>query len=578
MTRFFLVFLAIALGAASAATGAIAQPGAAVAAAPGSKSPLGMNLAAVAYYSSEQPFINIFKTAEGWTTHGDAWDTGEERYLNLDANGYPVSLSAVNEPTPQKFTSVGVVLLRELPSTANGYYPSGDYVVLYDGKGTLDYALDATLVSRSPGRDVITVAKPSAGGIDLRITATDPEHKGNYLRNLRVVKAENEAAAKAGKIFNPEFLSRLGAFRVLRFMDWLGTNNSEVTSWSQRPLPTQAFWGTKKGVPLEIAIQLANTLSDDAWLNTPVMADDDYIKRMAGLVKAKLNPTLKAYVELSNEVWNPGFSANAYSIAQGQTAFPDAESNKYERGWEWYGMRTARLADLWWAVYKAPSFRSRVVIVMAGQAANTGILSMELSTPDWKGAGHAPAAQHHIGAAAIAPYFFSLPEKTDLDSILKSADGGIAALFSTNENKGRYTSVPAGGWIGQVSGWVSSHVSLLAAYDLPLLAYEGGQGLEGFPGHKNDSTVVKLLIAANRDPRMYAAYMKYLGAWKAAGGTLFMHYNDIGGGSQYGEWGALESLLQTVTPPNAAPPKWRALQDFAAATACWWPNCGAANP
>jgi hypothetical protein len=543
-------------------------------AAPTAKSSLGINLAPITYYSSEQPFINILKTAYSWTTHGDTWDTEEERYLNLDADGYPISLSSVNEPHPQKFTSVGVVLLTQLPTTAAGTYPAGNYVVLYEGKGTIDYGLDAVLVSRSPGRDVFAVAKPSTAGIDLRISATDPARTGDYLRNIRVVKADDEAAAKAGRIFNAEFLSRLRSFRALRFMDWLATNGNEMSSWSDRPLPSQVFWGTPKGVPLEIAIALANALSADAWFNTPVKADDDYLTRMAGLVKARLNPRLKAYVELSNEVWNPSFTQNGYSIAQGQAAFPKASANKYELGWEWYGMRVARLADLWRAAFGGTSFASRVVIVMAGQAANPAVLKAELSTPDWKGAGHAPAARHHIGVAAIAPYFFSLPEANDVDAILKSADGGMAELFSTTEAQGPYSSVPAGGSIGQATGWVKNHVSLLAAYRLPLVAYEGGQSLVGFPKYQDGSALVNLLIAANRDPRMHAAYMTYLKAWKAAGGTLFVHYHDIGIAGQYGEWGALESLMQPVTPAEAAPPKWRALQEFGTQTACWWPRCG----
>jgi hypothetical protein len=72
-------------------------------------------------------------------------------------------LTAMNDPAPQQFTSVGVLLLRELPDTANGYYPAGKYVVLYDGRGTLTYGFDASLVSSSPGRDVINVSNPSVG-------------------------------------------------------------------------------------------------------------------------------------------------------------------------------------------------------------------------------------------------------------------------------------------------------------------------------------------------------------------------------------------------------------------------------
>ena len=40
------------------------------------RSAMGINLGAVSYYTSEQPFINSFVTSQGWITHSDAaWDT-----------------------------------------------------------------------------------------------------------------------------------------------------------------------------------------------------------------------------------------------------------------------------------------------------------------------------------------------------------------------------------------------------------------------------------------------------------------------------------------------------------------------
>ncbi len=140
------------------------------------QSAMGINLATVNYYASEQPFINSFVTSERWITHSNAtWDTKEEKYVNLDANGWPITLNSVNEPTTQQFNSLGVLFLLGMPNTANGIYPAGQYIVLYDGQGTLSYGLDAALVRRSPGRDVINVT-PSNNGIDLRIVATDPHH------------------------------------------------------------------------------------------------------------------------------------------------------------------------------------------------------------------------------------------------------------------------------------------------------------------------------------------------------------------------------------------------------------------
>ena len=46
-----------------------------------SNSPLGTNLAEVSYFTSEQPFLNIFKTGASWSTRATSainTDTGEE--------------------------------------------------------------------------------------------------------------------------------------------------------------------------------------------------------------------------------------------------------------------------------------------------------------------------------------------------------------------------------------------------------------------------------------------------------------------------------------------------------------------
>jgi hypothetical protein len=56
-------------------------------------------------------------------------------------------------------------------------------------------------IRRSPGTPLTGSRRyqchPSNNGIDLRIVATDPHHTGNYLRNIKVVTAANEAAAKS---------------------------------------------------------------------------------------------------------------------------------------------------------------------------------------------------------------------------------------------------------------------------------------------------------------------------------------------------------------------------------------------
>lgn len=548
------------------------------------RSAMGINLAAVTYYSSEQPFINPFLESEQWITHSNAtWDTKEEQYIQLDANGWPITLKSVHEPSPQRFTSVGVIFLQGMPRTPNGIYPGGRYVVLYDGQGTLSYGFDATLVSRSPGRDVINVV-PSDHGIDLRIVETDPRHDGHYLRNIRCVTAANESAAKAGQRFNPAFLKLLQNFRALRFMDWFRTNDSTLASWSDRPMPSDAFFGTPKGVPIEIALQLANAVSADAWMNVPVMADDDYILQMARLVHEQLGRSQKIYVELSNEVWNGSFGQYKYAVTRGQALWPSRPpgANGYEYNRNWFGMRTAQLCDLWRSVWGPDP---RLVCVLGAQAAWSLSATEALRCPYWTQG--APCSGHAIDAVAIAPYLGGAVPA----AWTAQADGGLANLFQSldaqrdpSQDEGSYLShllgkwsrpasmIPPGGFIAQVAAWERDFVRDLAPYKLPLLAYEGGQNFA------NGSTpgLNALYLAANRDPRMGTAYARYFQQWKAAGGQLFMYFDDIGGESRYGSWGALESIMQTSAPLSSAPPKWQAIEEFLAENPCWWPSCSGA--
>jgi hypothetical protein len=560
-----LPYKTIAL-AAAVALGVALSDGALSATTLNAKSPLGMNLAGVTYYSSEQPFLNIFKTAGGWTTHGSSsWDTSEEQYLNLDSDGWPMTLTSKNEPSAQQFTSVGVVLARNLPSTANGYYPAGQYVVLYDGQGTLTYGFDASLVSSSAGRDVIN-ATPTSGGIELRITATDPNHSGNYIRNIRVVQSQNEAALTAGRLFNPTFLSVIQKFRALRFMDWFQTNGSPLSTWSTRPVLTNAFWGTNKGVPVEAAVQLADAISADAWLNVPHMADDNYITQMATLVHAQLGAGQKVYVEFSNEVWNGVFAQYHYAVTAGQALWPAQPGGGGGYVWNrnWYGMRTAQMCDLWKSAWGAD--RDRVVCVLAAQAASAYAATASLDCAYWTSG--TPCSAHGIGAVAIAPYF-GFGGVPLLWALL--SDGGLANLFQSLYSQND-PSIAAGGSLSQTSQWETAYITALTKYKLPMIAYESGQSYESSPASLT-APITNLYVSANRDARMGTAYTNYLQNWKTNGGQLIMLFDDIGAYGQFGEWGALESIMQTTTPLSSAPPKWQAIQNFISGNACWWSNC-----
>jgi hypothetical protein len=562
------------VGLANLALALAAAGGAQASTASNANSPLGVNLMNMNYYNPEQPFLNVFKTTgvtkaspTGWWTHTvNTFDTGEEAYLQLDANGYPTTLTAnSSDPhSPQLFTSVGVLLFRNLPNANAGTglpYRAGQYVVLYDGQGTLTYGFDAKLVSSAAGRDVINVGTPSSGGIDLRITATDPSHTGNYLRNIRVVKAEEESLLTAGNVFEPYFLNLMKNFRVLRAIQWLEIDDAGglLTTWASRPQLTDGGWGGPNGVPLEAVLQLCNAAGADCWLNIPHQANSDYVTQMANLAHANLGTNQKVYIEFSNEVWNGSYAQFNYAIAQGRAMWPSANVSAYSFNASWYGMRVAQMCDAWKTAWGADS--ARVVCVASGQAGNTGTVTQILNCQLWTGAGNAPCAAHHIDAVAIAPYF------AQLNTATYAAQAGSPAVLSnlfaeiTNPN------------LPQVASWETELKTALAPYKLPFIAYEGGQSLVCVPTCQAGAPVINVYVAANRDPRMAMAYTTALNDWKANGGHLYVTYADIYSPGQYGEWGALESFQDQVSPLSSAPPKWQAIQNFITKNPCWWAGC-----
>lgn len=501
--------------------------------------PVGTNLYGIVDWSTQLPFIDAFKSSRPWITQtSNQWNTNERQLLNLDKDGWVKSLPA--KGAKSKYTHVGTLLFREIPNR----FPGGKYIVLYDGQGTINYGFAAKKIDAEskPGRDVIQVNSAEGSGIYISITATNPN---NYIRNIRVIPEKYAAQYQKGEIFNPAFLDKIKNFKVLRFMDWMQTNNSQQQAWVNRPTQQTATYSLK-GAPVEVMVALSNRVKADPWFNMPHMANDEYVTKFAQVVKQNLNQGQKVYVEYSNEVWNTQFEQAKWAAEQGKKDFKtNADDNTLRMNW--HGKRTAQICDIWKRTFGNQS--NRVVCVLGAQAVNTWTAAQALDTPLWKGR---PSIK--MDAIAIAPYFgYYLGDPKNQNQV---QSWNTDKVFQEINQGGALTGGPSGGAIASASQAMKDYAAFAKQKNISLIAYEGGQHLVGHGGVENNQTITNLLIAANRDKRMYDAYSRYLNEWKNAGGGLFMHFSDTGVPSKWGSWGALEYIDQNGSP------KYNALMDF----------------
>lgn len=174
----------------------------------------------------------------------------------------------------------------------------------------------------------------------LNFLGTDRDGKmtaGSGVTNIKLMRPTYPGSTKSYEpniLFTKEIQDEIAKFSTIRFMDFLATNWSVQTNWSDRTFPSYASvqrhtpgdgW-QGRGAPWEHAIILANQTKKDVWINIPARATDDYIRKVANLflygsdgvnpytstqqnpIYPPLDPTLRIYVEYSNEVWNSMFS------------------------------------------------------------------------------------------------------------------------------------------------------------------------------------------------------------------------------------------------------------------------------
>ncbi len=508
-------------------------------------SPLGTNLSGIADWSGEWAFVDAFKMSRPWVSGSSSeWDDGRD--FDLDDHGWVRSLK--NDQIARTIMFVG----------NDGHYPSGQYVVFYEGSGTIEYWAGATKNDglSSPGRDVVDV-DASAGQLGMNITEVD---SSDHLRNIRLIMpggvcsddpyAWCEDDGDCGgtcesfednyetQIFHPTFLDRIKTYRMIRYMDWMHTNGSELSTWEDRPKLDDARW-RRYGVPVEIMVELANRLSADPWFCMPHLADDDFVTEFATYVAQSLDAERSAYVEHSNEVWNGMFDQAQYAKEQGKAL--GLSNDDYQAQLYYHARRSVEMFGLWEQAFGSTD---RLVRVLASQSANPWTADQVLSFED---------AHQHADALAIAPYFGWNAKPSEASEIGNMTLDEMSTKIETET-------------LPNVIQKMHDNKAKADEYGVALIAYEGGQHFVGVQGGENEDAINEKFDAMNRDPRMGTFYTTYFEAWKDAGGQDFAHFVNCSRWSKWGRWGALEWVSQ----PRQDAPKYDALQSFIEDNPRWW--------
>lgn len=331
-------------------------------------------------------------------------------------------------------------------------------------------------------------------------------------------------------LFTSEFITAMRKFHVIRTMDFLSTNSNPAVAWSDRTTPDFAGYTGSKGQSWELVVALANATDRDIWINVPVKADDDYIRKLALLFKygsdgrepytstqanpvfPPLKPNLKVYVEYGNEIWNssPGFYGLGWALALSDAnrlnpahpiAFDGTLTDRYQALRRWIAYRSAYISLAFRDVFGNAEMMTRVRPIFSSQVGDANqYLSQGLM---WASAYHGDTSRLWYGGGGAA-YYDSTSEPADTNAATMTAyfAGLPSPTFATN---------------------TATDTIWTNGFGLKNVAYEGGPG-PGGSALGSATGPSDLSYTYNNDPRMKERMIAAHAVWQANGGDLLSYY------------------------------------------------------
>lgn len=539
----------------------------------------------------------------------------------FNANGYPQSLLA------------GQTLIRAIVNglhTGYGSSPAnfpdlranfrGHWVVTWQGNA--DIRLEGGPSTYLPGES----SGPATGALlNGRRVYRFPDAPG-YLTVYQIASpltdlkawmpdpADPQNASLENRLFHPSFIARVNeaGWGLIRGMDWTQTNASPVQDWIDRRRPTHAFvagvlntrppasgfaGNRSTGVAYEHQVALSNATQKDLWINVPHMATDDFVQRLARLIRfgsdgvnpytspqaSPVWPPLasdrRVFVEYSNEIWS-----NGNSFAQGDWAQQQATALGISKP----RFNARRFSQVWRIFQQELGGSARLVRVAAVFTASQSYTSEFLNelrdygptlsppvTPDvvacttYFGNGiqdwvHAKAQQQ---AGTSDPWFYTGeyfdPGNGQLRPVSVPASHAYWSSRAFVRHQGEALTEwrrrmlggsaaqgggpDATGFGGGFDVWLRQLAQTTFAQPKALVAYEGGPSLytdylDG--GDERDDGITSFMSALNRHRGIAPVYEMHLNMAKSKGLRTHSAFVDASVWGKYGQWGHLEHWLQ----------------------------------
>ncbi|MCX9155493.1 hypothetical protein OPU71_05075 [Niveibacterium sp. 24ML] len=490
------------------------------------KNRFGMNTWFLSDWDGGLAFADAMKQARPWQ---DATDW-HQPVGGIDALGWPTA-------------DASTVILTGTPAQINGTYKlvfngQADVSLMWVGGTVSNKVYDAA--SNTTTADVTYAANATGSvGIILKNTKRTANSAVNSgFTNMRLYRPGYPADGSA--VFTTPFIAAFAKTHTVRMMDWTATNSNLVEHWADRMTPLHfsreggrytgpgglVYDSSSLGVAIEHQIQLCNAAHVDCWINVPVAADDDYVRKLAlalrygtdgtnpytstqaNPVYPPLDPSLRVYLEYANEIWNSAGGFRCFGVIQdivaalpaGHPLLTPTEASIWFKMWRYPAYRTALISDIFRAVYGEASMMTRIrPVLMTQQGDGQATLSQAINWLDHYARSQSPARQvsDYLYGAGGSGYYNSTNEpanKADRD-----------AYFAA----GSYPPAPNVKGFGVDAVWAAN-------FGLKRIAYEGGPSLDNY-GDVDAR-------ALNADPRMQDMVVKTHDAWSQQGGDLLVYY------------------------------------------------------